>query len=151
VDRLSGAGDDDILIAGSTRYDDDPVALRAVLAEWNRRDLGYAERVDRLQGGVGSGGQVRLDASAVADDGRRDQISSGPGLDWFFASPGDRITGRKAAEIVTPEARAGTLAIVWSAPASGAPGAPRITGFSKPALPEFAIETEDGALTALDA
>jgi hypothetical protein len=149
VDRLAGAGDDDILIAGSTPYDDDPVALRAVMAEWTRRDLTYAERVNHLQNGGGLNGPVRLDATTVAGDGKRDQLTSGAGLDWFFASVGDRITGRKAAEIVTPEARPKTQAIAWSAPAAARGGAQSavIEWSGKPAIPEFAIEVEDAALT----
>jgi hypothetical protein len=145
VDRLAGAGDDDILIAGSTPYEDDPVALRALMAEWTRRDLAYADRVNHLQNGGGRNGQVRLDSGAVADDGKRDQLTSGPGLDWFFASAGDRISGRKAPEILTPEARP-TVAIAWSAPAAAS--ARRAFGsegftMAKPSIPEFAIEAED--------
>jgi hypothetical protein len=115
------------------------------MAEWTRRDLGYAERVERLQSGVGSGGLVRLDASAVSDDGKRDQLSSGPGLDWFFASAGDRITGRKPGEILTPESMPRTSAIAWAAAPARAsvPAAVVNDWFSRPAIPEFAIEVEE--------
>lgn len=37
ADILNGGGNDDLLIAGATAYDANPVALWAVLAEWGGR------------------------------------------------------------------------------------------------------------------
>jgi hypothetical protein len=150
TDGLAALGDDDILIAGSTPYDEDPGALRALLAEWTRKDLGYAERVEHLRSGGGRNGTVRLDAMTVTDDGERDRLESGPGRDWFFASAPDRITGRKAGEILTAEAPS-TMAITWSPSGAGALSAFQSARFSKPSMPDFAIEDEPPFLSSEDA
>src|SRR5262249_23535620 len=52
-DRLIGNADDDILIGGFTDFDTQPAALAAVMAEWARTDLTYAQRIDHLQNGGG--------------------------------------------------------------------------------------------------
>jgi PKD repeat protein len=150
VDRLGGAGDGDILIGGATAYDDDPAALRAVMAEWTRTDLTYAERVDHLQNGGGRNGLVLLDAAAVSDDGRRDQVTGGRGLDWFFAGAGDRVTGRKAPEILAQEGLSRTFAIAWSLPAvDRATAEVANRRVAAPGMPEFVIEGEDDAIGGL--
>ena len=46
ADRLVGEGGDDILVAGSTAYDSNWEALRAIRNEWTRTDIAYASRVD---------------------------------------------------------------------------------------------------------
>jgi Ca2+-binding RTX toxin-like protein len=149
ADQLSGSTADDIAIAGRTLYDDILGALRALLAEWSRTDIGYAARIDNLQNrGVGNG-LLRLNAAAVADDGLKDQLTGGAGLDWLFAGAPtiDKVTGRQATETLTREPVPGTFAIAWSAQGGdGSPaGAPEET-FSGPSLPEFTIEDEDDPL-----
>ena len=161
MDVLVALGDDDILITGSTPYDDDPESLRAILAEWTRNDS-YAARVEHLQTGVGPNGSVpRLDATVVADDGVKDRVTGGPGREWFFAGAGDRITGRKAPELITSEARSTTFAFARSAPASAGTGESRPSSvavdwssalgdnptsakkaFGLAHIPEFTIEDE---------
>jgi RTX calcium-binding nonapeptide repeat (4 copies) len=140
ADRFAGAGDDDILIAGRTRYDGDAAALRALMAEWMRTDVTYGARVEHLRGGGGRNGLARLDASAGADDEVKDDLAGGPGLDWFFAGADDAVTGRRAPEILTPESP-GPVAIAWSA-ALGDPGASAglRARFVRPSIPEFAID-----------
>ena len=142
ADQLTGSGDDDILIAGRTAYDDEPEALRSVMAEWMRTDIAYAERVEHLRSGGGRNGLVRLDPPAVVDDGVKDQLTGGAGLDWFFSGATDKVPGRRSPEILTPEALA-TLAIAWSdAQGDGATSTVANEEFSRPLMPEFAIEDE---------
>jgi uncharacterized protein (TIGR03118 family) len=93
-DLLIGGRSDDLLIAGTTAYDTDPTALSQVLAEWGSADP-YSVRIDKLHAGDGV---PKLDASTVFDDGVRDTLIGGPGLDLFFASLPDRIHGRVPAE-----------------------------------------------------
>jgi Ca2+-binding RTX toxin-like protein len=146
ADRLAGAGEDDILVAGRTVYDDQPEALRAVMAEWARTDLTYAERVAHLQNGGGRNNQVRL---APTDDAVKDQLSGGGGLDWFLAATMDKVSGRRAPEILVAESRPSLLAIAWS---SSSPAGNRITkpfGASARWVPEFAIDLEESLVDGL--
>src|SRR5262249_37205548 len=70
ADQLFGGGDENILIAGSTAFDSDPAALAAVMAEWTRTDLPYADRVGHLLYGGGASGDILLNlAACTADDG----------------------------------------------------------------------------------
>jgi Ca2+-binding RTX toxin-like protein len=110
-DQLIGGAGEDLLIGGTTAFDANEAALAAILAEWSSgRD--YATRVANLSG-TGSGprlnGDTLLTASGpgatVFDDGDRDVLSGGTGLDWFFAHLGrrdtDDIAGLQGGEIVT--------------------------------------------------
>jgi hypothetical protein len=79
----------------------------------------------------------------VSGDGRTDQVTGGRGLDWFLASAGDRVTGRKAPEILAPEGPPRTFAIAWSLSAvdrATAEAANRRV--AAPGIPEFVIEEE---------
>ena len=49
---LVGGGDEDIIIGGSTIYDDDLVALDEILAEWTSSNS-HTDRLDNLQNGIG--------------------------------------------------------------------------------------------------
>jgi hypothetical protein len=70
-DRLVCGGDDDILIAGTTAYDGNPAALDAVRAEWNR-DLPFATRVAKADGGRGAGrGDQARGGDCLRRHGRR--------------------------------------------------------------------------------
>jgi Ca2+-binding RTX toxin-like protein len=152
ADALSGGAGDDILIAGRTVYDGEPAALRLVMAEWTRTDAAYAQRVERLRtGGDGGGrnGMVRLDTATVLDDGLKDRLTGGAGLDWFFAGAPtiDKVTGRQATETLTRESLPSTFAIAWSAQGGdGSPGGSPEETVSGPSLPEFTIEDEDDPL-----
>jgi Ca2+-binding RTX toxin-like protein len=90
ADRLVGGPGDDILIGGTTRYDSDAGALSAILAEWSRTDLKFAERVSNLSRGLAGG--IRLDATTVADDGSTDKLTGSAGSDWLLAGAGDQVT-----------------------------------------------------------
>jgi Ca2+-binding RTX toxin-like protein len=144
ADTLSGSGGDDILIGGRTVYDDQPDALRAIMAEWTRTDAAHADRVERLRtGGDGGGrnGTVLLNAETVLDDGVKDALTGGPGLDWFFAGILDKVTGRAATEVLTAERPPSALAIAWGPVAAGLERDPfRSEEPGTPTVPEFTIE-----------
>ncbi len=108
ADRLVGGCDDDILIGGTTAYDADPEALRAILAEWSRTDLGYSQRVSDLMNGGGLNGTFKLNEETVFGDLAKDILTGGSGKDWFFADGcgwgADRVTDRQKSEVVTQPA-----------------------------------------------
>ncbi|HEY4232082.1 MAG TPA: G8 domain-containing protein, partial [Lacipirellulaceae bacterium] len=80
-DSLTGLTGNDLLIGGFTRYDDDPVSLRAIQAEWISNDL-YATRIQHL---VDESFASRLVSNeTVFDDGVADALVGGDGQDWFF-------------------------------------------------------------------
>jgi uncharacterized protein (TIGR03118 family) len=96
-DHLNSQQNDDILIGGSTAYDGNSVALLQVLAELNSTDS-FKTRIDKLRNGTN--GLPTLDSTTVLDDGARDMLQGGPGLDWFFAGIDDKITGKHKGEQV---------------------------------------------------
>jgi len=48
-----GGPSDDILISGTTSFDDNNGVLVRILAEWQRTDETFAQRVDHLRNGGG--------------------------------------------------------------------------------------------------
>jgi Ca2+-binding RTX toxin-like protein len=113
ADRISGESDDDIVIAGSTLYDANDAALRAIMAEWTfGRD--YDARVGNLTDGSGGSpvnGSFFLDLSTVHDDETPDRLSGNTGHDWFHARLTPPATdllidkqGRESAEPIEPVA-----------------------------------------------
>src|SRR5262249_56056095 len=50
-DRLRGRSGDDLLIAGATTYDNQPLALLQILAEWTSADP-YLTRIEKLRSGT---------------------------------------------------------------------------------------------------
>jgi TIGR03118 family protein len=95
-DHLMGQKGDDLLIGGSTAHDTHLELLMQILAELNSAD-DYATRVAKLRAGTGV---PKLDATTVIDDGDRDILHGGPGLDWFLAGPDDHLPGRLSSEQV---------------------------------------------------
>jgi uncharacterized protein (TIGR03118 family) len=93
-DRLLGRGNDDILIGGSTSHDGNNTELLQILDEWTSTDS-YATRVDKLHNGTGV---PALNVTTVTDDGLRDFLLGGAGLDWFFAGLQDLMPGKLSAE-----------------------------------------------------
>jgi Ca2+-binding RTX toxin-like protein len=80
---LIGGGDQDILVGGTTNYDRDPAALRAILAEWTSAS-DYATRVANLKNGTNSA--PMLNASTVHSNHRANTLNGNAGLDFFFAN-----------------------------------------------------------------
>jgi hypothetical protein len=94
ADTLKGARGDDLLIGGTTDYDANDTALRAILAEWASR-RSFAVRIDNLRNGGGSnGGFVLRKRETVHDDDARDALFGGPGSDWFLDFDSDFVADR---------------------------------------------------------
>jgi len=97
LDHVLGRAGDDLVIGGSTTHDGNTAELLQILDEWTSTDS-YAARVDAVRNGTG--GLPKLDNSTVTDDGLRDFLMGGPGLDWFFSGLADLMPGKLSAEQV---------------------------------------------------
>jgi Ca2+-binding RTX toxin-like protein len=95
-----GLGGDDILIGGTTAYDANPAALRAIVREWTG-GAAYAQRVSNIATGAFHNGTVRLSPATVFNDTAIDTFSGGLGDDWFFSSLGDSVLDRLPTETET--------------------------------------------------
>ena len=84
---VQGGAGDNILIGGSTQWDDDPVALAAIMAEWTRTDEAYADRVDHLLNGGGLNGSYLLNASTATGNGGGNTLLGNGGLNLYFGDP----------------------------------------------------------------
>ena len=92
--NLHGGKGGNILIGGYTNYDSNLAALEAALSEWSSPDS-YATR-------TASAALAIFSSSTVHSDGLADQLWGVGGttaLDWFFASPLDKISGKNSLEI----------------------------------------------------
>ena len=79
ADQLVAGTGEDILLGGTSTYDDDEVALAAIIADWSTTD-DYDTRVDTLLFG-------NFDfANVTVDDGSVDKLTGQSGLDWFLRS-----------------------------------------------------------------
>src|SRR5262245_35051448 len=81
ADELEGGSGADLLIGGGTTFDANLTALRAILAEWARTDIGYADKVAHLTGASSGGlnGPYLLNASTLVEDDRDDELDGRPG------------------------------------------------------------------------
>src|SRR5262249_26799344 len=83
---LVGGAADDILVAGTTTFDNNTTALMSILQEWQRTDKDYAQRIADLRSGGGFNGSNKLIlGSTVLDSDGASTLSGGASLDWFFA------------------------------------------------------------------
>jgi hypothetical protein len=84
-DQLSGNAMDDILIAGTTHYDNNFASLRSILTEW-LGTANYATRVNTIKSGGGPlvGTGIALNDTTVHDDGVQDVLAGDQGQDWFL-------------------------------------------------------------------
>jgi hypothetical protein len=88
-DVITGGSGDAILISGTTTFDNNFAALASILAEWQRTDKTYSQRITDLRTGTGLNGANKLIwGSTVLDDNNADTLVGGAGLDWFFANQG---------------------------------------------------------------
>jgi uncharacterized protein (TIGR03118 family) len=94
-DSLFGARGDDILISGHTSYDNDPASLLQLLDAWTG-PISYNDRVAEIR--AGANGVPKLDATTVFDDGVKDVLNGGQGIDWFFVAVPDVIHNRRSDE-----------------------------------------------------
>jgi Ca2+-binding RTX toxin-like protein len=104
VDTLQAGSGGDLLIGGTTSYDDNYVALAAVLAEWSRTDIAYASRMAHLNGSAGGGlnGNYFLNSTTVQTDSSANSLYGGAGQDWYFAGVLDTVFNQTSGEVVTP-------------------------------------------------
>ncbi len=86
---LVGGDGDDILIAGTTNYDNDQTELQAIIAEWTSAD-DYATRVANLMNGEDAA--PLLNATTVSSNGGGNTLDGNAGLDFFFANMDDLDT-----------------------------------------------------------
>jgi hypothetical protein len=83
-DHLSGNGGNNILIAGTTAYDQNLMALCAIMDIWqSTTNATFAANMAALQSPSFA---YKLDATTVYDDGAGNSLEGGPALDWFFAN-----------------------------------------------------------------
>jgi hypothetical protein len=83
---LVGQSDEDILVGGTTGYENNPLALTALMAEWTRPDLPYSARVHDLLYGLGLNGSTRLDQAAFPPNAGGNALTGAAGLDLFYGS-----------------------------------------------------------------
>ena len=77
----------DLLIAGTTDYDNNAATLTAILAEWTHNDGindHYDTRVANLQNGTN--GAPILNAATVHSNGGGNTLNGHAGRDFFFAN-----------------------------------------------------------------
>lgn len=85
TDYLAGGGDDDLLIASHSSYQDSRSALRQIMNEW-LRNKPLAQRIAHLTGAPGGlNGSFFINANTVSDDDRLDRLQGGLGSDFFAA------------------------------------------------------------------
>jgi Ca2+-binding RTX toxin-like protein len=108
ADSLYAGKGQDILIAGATDFDNNLLALNALLAEWGRTDVGYSTRVQHLTGSLSGGlnGGYFLNAGTVHDDQATDYLYGNANvLDWFLANSSgpapDKVSGVRSGAVVT--------------------------------------------------
>ena len=104
-DRLASRGQTDLLIDGSTTYDNNPAALAAIRSEWCSNSS-PSVRAANLQAGSGdhlaSLGVSLQKNSTILDDGDIDTLLTSADWTWMFADaatsakPHNRATGRRA-------------------------------------------------------
>lgn len=79
---LLGGGDEDLLIGGTTNYDTNVVALRAIRTEWTKATT-YSERVANLT--TNNGVSVpKLTSATVRSNGGSNTVLGGADTDLFF-------------------------------------------------------------------
>jgi len=102
---LQAGSGGDILIGGTTPYDNNAAALAAILAEWGSSD-DYATRIARLTGSTGgqnviNGTYFFLNASAINSHSLADNLYGGAGMDWYFAGMTAVLRNETPDEMVT--------------------------------------------------
>src|SRR5262249_7927868 len=96
-DILVGGAGDEILIAGSTAYDNNSAVLAQIMSIWTS-NASYSSRVTTLRNGL-----LKADTT-VYDDGATDIVSGGSGNDVFYinndGSNQDILADRTGNEVV---------------------------------------------------
>jgi hypothetical protein len=115
-----GSGNGDLLIGATTAYNlDQNGELEAIMSEWMRTDLSYADRVSHILNGDDPQDPYPLNASTVFDNGAANTITgnaSGDVSNLYFVTNSDVITDLTEGEVVINISGGGP------APAPGATG-----------------------------
>ncbi len=85
---IGGAGED-ILIGGTTSWDNNAGAIAAIMAEWSRTDLSYRQRMVHIVRGGGYNGTFVLNPNTVDGNGQANLLYGYSGRDLFFFDPYD--------------------------------------------------------------
>lgn len=103
-DQLLAGSEDDLAIGNRTSFDTNVAALVAIMSEWKKLPLPYAQRVLNLRNGVGANGQFALKTNTVLDDSASDTLQGQDDRDWFWATLNganqDTITDKAVDEVV---------------------------------------------------
>jgi uncharacterized protein (TIGR03118 family) len=94
-DVLDSGSGQDIVIAGSTIYDNNAVALQAIESYWSTNDGTFLQRMAALSSpsGITGGGYELSDSTVTLHDSAGDAIDLGSAYDWFFRRVGiDTLT-----------------------------------------------------------
>ena len=78
---------DDILIGASTKYDNDTLAIAAIMAEWGNSSASYQDRITKLKTTGTTIGGYKLSTAipgTILNDGVVDTLFGGAGNDWLF-------------------------------------------------------------------
>jgi len=86
ADQIDGGQGEDVVISGGSTLSNDPEALSAVMDEWVRTDVAYADRVEHLLSGGGLNGNARLNLAAYVGDETQNNLTGGAELDLFYGS-----------------------------------------------------------------
>lgn len=98
-DLLSDSVGEDIMISGSTSYDENDAALVAILGEWVR-DVPAAQRVVDLVQGIT--GNIKLDPTTVFGDHAPNVVLQGGGQNWLLVDSAlDVVAACGSSSIVT--------------------------------------------------
>jgi hypothetical protein len=100
--NIYGNGGEDILIGGTTDFDANDAALRAILDEWTSSKT-YTTRVNQLLGTKSGGLNMPyfLNTGTVHDNARADVLVGGTSRDWFFEGALDILKHHRTNEVVT--------------------------------------------------
>ncbi len=96
-DSIQGGAGDDVVIGDSLTYYSeatqqlDRASIDAVMLEWSRTDLPYADRIANLRLGRGLNGTRRLNSTTIPTDDLPDQLQGDLDLDWFWSSATDGV------------------------------------------------------------
>ena len=93
IDNLLGLAGDDGLIGGTTSYDNNILALCALLDEWSQTDVAYSSLVDHLLCvSTGLNGPYLMNDGTVFDDLEANMLSGTSGTDLFFQDAFDILS-----------------------------------------------------------
>jgi Tol biopolymer transport system component len=107
TDKLMGGKGDDVLVGSSYSEENNRVALRAIMDEWERTDISYVLKCLHLTYGANVGpvaglnGDWVLDETTITDDGVRDKVFGEQGQDYFLIGLEDATDWNLFSELLT--------------------------------------------------